>query len=200
MNPKRIIIIVLLVLGLLLAGGGLWLGTNLASAIPSPDGNPVIVMKTTLLGAGTQSYLSIYPDGTVINIEEAGLRQYAAMSGPTSRIWKTGKLEATELSSLMQFIGDNADKLEAVYQFPGIVTPTGIISGDMDTVLQIDYQGISKTVLALKYLAPYSSLYLGTYAGMPSPLAEVCEKLSNVAITTSEVTREKIKITTTGLD
>ena len=186
----------MLVLGVILVGGGFWLSNSLTPRIPTPEGEPAIVMKTTQIGGGSESYLSIYPDGTVINIEDIRLRQSTA-EYPPARILKTGKLTGAEYASLTQFIKDNADKLETYYQFPGVVNASGTIMGDMDIILQLDFDGVTKSLQAVKFLAPYSNLYLGTYAGMPSPLAEVCERLNNIAIGTTEISRENLKITFT---
>jgi len=181
----------LLALGLLLVGSGGWLYySSPAHKVPAPSGSPAITMRVGRLMAGALSYLAIYEDGTVINVEESGLRPPGAR---TTRVWKTGTLHKEEFDSLVQLFADNADQLEETYRFGGIKNPDGSTSsGDLDLTIHTDYQDLNKTVKAGLYMSPESSLFYVSYPDMPYPLNEIYERLRAIALETEEVARERI--------
>jgi len=191
MTGKLKLYIGLLVLGLLLLTSGGWLYySSPANKVPVPSGTPAIVMNVGRTMAGALSYLAIYEDGTVINVEESGLRPPGARA---TRVWKTGTLQKEEFDSLIQLFADNANELEETYRFDGIKNPDGSTSsGDLDLTIHIDYQGLNKMVRAGLYMSPESSLFYVSYPDMPYPLNEIYERLRAIALQTEEVARERI--------
>lgn len=168
----------------------MWFLVNAPPAIDIPEEPPVIVMNAGRLMAGARSYLAIYEDGTVINIEESGLRPPGAKA---IRIWKTGHLQQEELSGLVQLFKDKADELKETYRFPGIKNQDGSTSsGDLDLTIVINYQNFKKVVRAGLYMSPESGLFYVSYPDMPSPLNEIYGRLRVISQVTEEVYRENI--------
>jgi hypothetical protein len=174
----------LLVLGLLLLGGGLWLVCNPVPVIDIPESPPLITMSISHRITGENGWLAIYEDGTAIHIKEKG-------RPPEVRIWRTGQLEQEELSKLLEFFTDSHfETLNAVYEFPGVPVPGATKVGDMYCAISIDYGYLYKTVHASQYLTPDDGM---TYPDMPYPLNEVYKKLRAIIENqTEEVYRESI--------
>jgi len=191
MTGKIKLYVGLLTLGLVVIGGGIWMLVDAPPKINIPKNSPVIVMNAGRLMAGARSYLAIYEDGTVINIEESGLRPQGAKA---IRVWKTGHLQQEELSGLVQLFKDKANELKETYRFPCIKNQDGSTSsGDLDLTIVINYQDFKKMVRAGGYLSPQSSLFYVLYPDMPSPLNEIYSRLKNIAENhTEEVYRENI--------
>ncbi len=195
---KRSVIIVLPALGLLLAGGAIWLWPSVAPSsqnanIPTPPGSPVIVMDVSHIMAGERSNLSIYEDGTVIFIEEQGLR-LPLPEHPATRTWKIGQLEEEELSVLLEYIRSSGfDILDPYYSFPGRPIeggpPGGITMSDMFLSISVTLPELTKTVNANSYLSPDGRL---SYPDMPYPLNDIYQRLMGIAVITVEVAHETI--------
>ena len=185
---KRSRIIVLLALGLLLAGGSIWLWPSVAPTIqntniPTPPGSPVIVMDVSHIMRGERSNLSIYEDGTVIFFEEQRLRLPSPEYPPT-RTWKTGQLGEEELNELLEYIRSSGfDILDSNYSFPGRPIeggpPGGITTGDMSLTISIDHEDLSKTVTAAHYLTFDKGL---SYPDMPYPLNGIYQRLMGITV------------------
>jgi len=191
MTGKMKLYLGLLALGLLLVGGGLWFLYNPVPVIDIPEGTPVISEKLDYIMRGEFSYLYIYEDGSVIYIEEKGLR-LPSPGHPPTRTWKTGKLQLEELNSLLEFVKNSGfEKLDEYYQFPGKpIEGGGFTMGDMGFTITIDYGNLNKTVTAFGYLTPDQGK---TYPDMPYPLNEIYKKLKDIAENkTEEVYRESI--------
>ena len=191
---KRNAIIVLLTMGLLLVGGSIWLWSSLAPTpdanIPTPPGSPVIVMDISHIMAGERSNLSIYEDGTVIFIEEQGLR-LPSPGHPATRTWKTGHLQEDELRELtLFFVNSHFSELNEYNQFPGSPIEHGGISfGDMSLTISIYHEDLSKTVKAALYRTPDKGL---SYPDMPYPLNDIYQRLRGIAVITVEIAHETI--------
>ena len=196
---KRSTIVGLLALGLLLAGGGIWLWASRGPTIPTITNIPtpalakVIVMDIDHIMAGERSHLAIYEDGTVIFVEEQGLRMPSPEHPPTLT-WNTGQLGEEELNELLEYIRSSGfDILDSSYSFPGRPIedgpPGGITTGDMSLTISIDHEDLSKTVTAAHYLAPDEGL---SYPDMPYPLNDIYQRLRGIAVITVEVAQETI--------
>ncbi len=195
---KRSTIVGLLALGLLLAGGGIWLLSSVAPSsqnanIPTPPGSPVIVMDVSHIMAGERSNLSIYEDGTVIFVEEQDLR-FPFPGHTAMRTWKKGQLGEEELSALLEYIGSSGfDILDSYCSFPGRPIeggpPGGISQGDMSLTISIDHEDLSKTVTAALYLTSDKGL---SYPDMPYPLNDIYQRLMGITVITVEVAHETI--------
>ncbi len=119
MTAKMKLYVGLLALGLVLIGSGFGLMQGVAAKVSIPEGNPVIYERLDYIMRGEFNYLYIYEDGSVIYVEEKGLR-IRSPGHPPTRTWKTGHLRERELEQLTglfqssQFAG-----LDKYYQFPG---------------------------------------------------------------------------------
>lgn len=200
--------IVLLVLGVALTGGSVWLLFHPAPAIDAPEDTPAISERTSyshlipdsmpVISAnishvmrGEFNLLSICGDGKIIYIEEKGLRM-PSPEHPPSRTWKTGELQEEELDSLLKFMKNSGfEELEDGYKFPGKpIEGGGFSMGDMSYAVSINHADLHKTVTAFGYLTPDQGL---TYPDMPYPLNEIYKRLKEIADNrTEEIARETI--------
>ena len=128
--------------------------------------------------------MAIYEDGTVIYVEDKGLR-FPLPGSPATRIWRTGQIQSEELNSLIGFFrSSHFDELEASYSY------SEIPQSDMDCTILIDYQDLTKEVRAQAYLSDDGDI---TYPDMPYPLNEIYRRLKDIATNrTTEVARESI--------
>ena len=179
MTGKMKLYIGLLVLGLALVGSGLWFLLNPSPVIEIPEDEPVIAMENLYTMAGERNRLFIYEDGTVICLEETGLR-------PTmnkTRTWKKGQIDEQELSTIMLFIQDvRFAELEESYYLS--TTP----QSDLQHIISVKYQDIDKTVITNGYFPPDSSK---PYSKLPYPLDEIYQKLMDIADNRTEVVYQK---------
>ena len=188
----------LLVLGLVLVGGGLWLLYNPVPVIEIPEGEPVIAMNLDFVMRGESSKLYLYDDGGVLYVEEKNLRMPTREYPPT-RVWGKGQIQAEELSSLIRLFqtGEFAE-LDKYYQFSGKpmepiegVPTGGFTMGDGSFTFSINYGDLQKTVTAFGYLTPDHGI---TYPDMPYPLNEIYKKLKQIIEnSTKEVYSEPIQ-------
>jgi len=159
-----------------------------------PGGNPVIFERRDYVMRGQFSFLYVYEDGSILFIEEKGLRM-ATSQNPGTRTWKTGKLQPQELDNLIQlFTSSGFKKLDEYYKFPGEPIKGGPAGGfrmgDMSFTVSINYGSLSRTVTALGYLTPDGG---ETYPDMPSPLNKIYVQLRAAARQTNEVAVENIQ-------
>jgi hypothetical protein len=199
-----------LVAGILIVGAGVWFlinplqGTEVTEkgqiTIKLPDTPPIISEKLEFIMQGEFDDLYIYSDGSVIYIEEKGLRMPTPEHPPT-RTWKLGKLNEEELVSLITLFQSNEfNALENHYQYSGnpidplgeIPSSGGFTMGDGSFTFTIDYSGFQKTVTANGFLTPDHG---ETYPSMPYPLDEIYVKLRDVILNhTKEISRENIPL------
>ncbi len=189
---KKGILYILLVLGLVVIGGGIWMLLQSPPEIVIPEGNPVIYEQRDYVMRGEFSYLYIYEDGSIVCIEEKGLRIRSPQNPPT-RTWSTGKITSQEVANLVAYLENSGlDEMDEYYQFPGepIAPPgNGLGMGDMKFTITIDSDNLNKTVSAFGYLTPDNG---ETYPDMPSPLNEIYGRLRTLAMATEEVYQEDI--------
>ena len=188
MTGKLKLYIGLLVLGVVVIGGGAWMLAKSPPEIDIPEGNPVIYEQLDYVMRGEFSYLYFYEDGSIIYIEEKGLRP---AGGHPTRTWRTGKLTPQQLDSLLAYLENSGlGELDEYYQFSGEPNESGGFHlGDMIFTISINSENLSKTVTAFGYLTPDNG---ETYPNMPSPLNAIYGRLRAVALQTEEVTRENI--------
>jgi hypothetical protein len=191
MIHRKSILFILLALEMLLTGCGIWLllHSSAEAKVTIPEGNPVIYEKLDYIMRGEFNHLYIYEDGSILYIEEKGLRLPSPGHSPT-RTWKTGKFTQLD-KSLLAFIRDSGlDKLGEYYQSPEKpIEGGGFAMGDMKLTLTVNYEDFQKTVSAFGYLTPD----LGqTYPDMPSPLNDIYVRLRTIALATQEVYQENI--------
>ncbi|MDD5038732.1 MAG: hypothetical protein PHN78_05385 [Dehalococcoidales bacterium] len=185
---KKGILYILLVLGLVVIGVGVWMLIQSPPEIDIPEGNPVVYEKLDHTMAGKFEYLYFYGDGSIIYIEEKGLRP---PGGHPTRTWSTGEFTQEQLESLLVYLENSGlDKLDEYYQFPGEPIANGGFSmGDMKFTITVNSENLSKTVTAFGYLTPDNG---ETYPDMPSPLNEIYGRLRTLTMTTEEVYQEDI--------
>jgi len=199
MLKKRTVLYILLALGILLSGSGVWLlftSTQVKRHVTIPEEKPVIAEELDFIMRGQFDYLFIYEDGYVLVAEEKGLRMPTKENPPT-RIWKTGQIQQDELNALLDYLKlSSLDNLDVYYQFSGKpldpipgVPEGGFTMGDMKFTISVDSGSLEKTVSAFGYLTPDKG---ETYPDMPYPLNDIYKKLKQIADSTKEIAREKI--------
>jgi len=180
MTGKLKLYIGLLVLGLVVIGGGIWMLAKSPPKIDIPEGNPVICEQLEYVMRGEFSYLYFYGDGSILYIEEKGLREPSLLHPPT-RTWRTARFRPDQLDSLLAYFENSGlDELYEDYYFPGAV----LGSGDMRLTITVNSDNLSKTVTAFGYPTP---------SGMPAPLNAIYGRLRTISEVTEEVYRENIK-------
>ena len=180
-----------MVLGLVVIGGGVWLLAKSSPEIDIPEGNPVIYERLDYLMRGEFSYLYFYEDGSILFIEEKGLREPSPLHPPT-RTWKMGKFTPQQLDSLLAYLENSGlDELDEYYQFSGEpLKDGGFRMGDMNFTISVNSENLSKKVTAFGYLTPDKG---ETYPDMPPPLNEIYGRLRVISQVTEEVYRETIR-------
>ena len=182
MTGKIKLYIGLLVLGVVLIGGGVWFLVNAPPAIDIPESDPVIAMNTLYTMRGERSQLAIYEDGTIICVEDKGLR-FPLPGNPATRTWKTGQLQGGELNSLLEFFKDSRfAELDDSYGW------SSIPQSDLDCEISVNYQGLVKNVRATGYLSTDGGM---TYPDMPYPLNEIYRELKHIAENRTEEVRHE---------
>jgi len=191
MTGKLKLYIGLLVLGLVVIGGGIWMLAKSPPKIDIPKGNPVICGQLEYVMRGEFSYLYFYGDGSILYIEEKGLREPSLLHPPT-RTWRTARFRPDQLDSLVAYFENSGlDELDEYYQFPGKpLEGGGFRTGDMSFTISVSSENLGKTVTAFGYLTPDDG---ETYPDMPSPLNEIYGRLKVLTQVTEEVYRENIK-------
>ncbi len=210
MTNRMPLLISLAVLGLIVVGGGVWFLFNPFQrtevtekgqiTIKLPDTPAIISEKLEYVMRGEFDDLYIYSDGSVIYVEEKGLRM-AWSEHPPTRIWKLGKLNEEELVSLISLFQTNEfNVLKDHYQYSGnpidplgsIPTSGGFTMGDGSFTFSINYAGFQKEVVANGFLTPDRG---ETYPSMPYPLDEIYVKLRDVILNhIKEISTETLPI------
>ncbi|MDD5038836.1 MAG: hypothetical protein PHN78_05925, partial [Dehalococcoidales bacterium] len=161
---NRGILYILLALGIVLIGSGVWLmlGSTQAKVV-IPEGNPVIYERVAYLMKGENSELYIYGDGSILYIEEKGLR-FPSPERPATQTWSTGNFTVEQVNNLLDYFEDSGlNKLDDSYGGP--------VEGgsDMSFTIIVNSDNLSKKVTAFGYPSPDKG---ETYPDMPSPLKE----------------------------
>ena len=191
MTGKLKLYIGLLALGLVAIGGGLWLLATYPSEIKIPEGNPVIYEKLEYLMRGQFDYFYIYQDGSMLYVEEKGLR-IPTPGNPPTRTWSMGKLTPQQLDSFLAYLEHSGlDKLEEYYSFPGEpIEGGGFRSSDLGFTITINSEKLNKSVKAFGYFTLDNG---ETYPDMPAPLNDIYGRLRVLALATEEVYQENIR-------
>jgi hypothetical protein len=189
MTGKMKLYIGLLVLGVVAIGGGVWMLAKSPPDIDIPEEPLVIYEQLDYIMRGEFNYLYFYEDGSIIYIEEKGLRPVGAH--PT-RTWRTDKFTPQQIDNLLTYLENSGlDELDEYYQFSGEpLEGGGFRTGDMSFTVSVNSENLSKKVTAFGYLTPDNG---ETYPDMPSPLNEIYQRLRAIAMETEEVYREPIK-------
>lgn len=156
-----------------------------------PDGNPIIYEQLRYLMRGENYELYIYGDGSILYIEEKGLR-IPSPERPATRTWCTGNFTVEQVNNLLAYFENSGlDKLEDYYNFPGEKEASGTIRrSDLDYTVTVVSVNFSKSVTASGYLSPDSG---ETYPDMPSPLNDIYERLRAIAMTMEQIATENIE-------
>ncbi len=195
MKRKTMLYIGLFTLGVLLIGSGVWLLYDSQTegnpvTINIPQGNPVIYEQVRYLMRGENSEFYIYGDGSILYIEEKGLR-IPSPEHPATRTWSTGNFTVEQVNNLLSYFENSSlDKLEDYYNFPGERETSGTIRrSDLEYTVTVASGNFSKSVTASGYLTPDNG---ETYPDMPAPLNEIYGRLRTLKMTTGEVYQENI--------
>lgn len=209
MKSKIMLLIGLAILGLIAIGTGTWFlmnpvhGTEFAEkgqiTLKLPDTPAIISEKLDFIMQGEFDDLYIYSDGSVIHIEEKGLRMPMPDHPPT-RTWKLGNLNEEELVSLIAIFQSNEFKaLDDYYQYPGKpmepiqgAPSGGFTMGDGSFTFAINYSGFQRQVIANGFL---TTDHGETYPDMPIPLNDIYVKLRYIVLNhTKEISTENIPL------
>ncbi len=186
---KKGILLILVVLGIALIGGGLWLWYDSTRInVTIPEGTPLVVERIDYPMRGQSSQLLFYKDGSILFIEEKGWRP---PGGQPIRIWSTARFTQPQMDSLITYLENSGlDKLDENYNFPGEpVEGGGLRKGEMDFTLTVYSDNLKKKVTAFGYLTPDNG---ETFPGMPAPLNDIYHTLRLISAETREVYRENI--------
>ena len=171
----------LLVLVLALVGVGIWFVLKPVDEIKIPESDPWLVMDISYLEEGTQSQLSIYDDGTIIQWEDTGLP--GALSPDPIRTWRTGTLDSEEMDDLSDLLDTISFRnLEEYYLSTAVPTDENVVIDDNYLKISVDNEN---TVTAHGYFTPVTS---SAYYPLPDPLAELHEKLDGIIANNTEET------------
>jgi hypothetical protein len=181
------------ILGLVLLVAAIFLLSRPSKpSLTLPEGSPILVEDLWFVMRGRFDRLYFYEDGNIVFTQDINLRIQTPQAPPT-RIWRTGKLDDSELEQVLGFFRlTEFAALEDEYQFPGKQREDGAMeAGDMIFTVSIDFDGVNKSVTAANYLTPDNN---ETYPDMPYPLNDIYVALKNVVSdSTVEVARERIK-------
>jgi hypothetical protein len=196
---RKAILYILLVLGIVLVGSGSWLLYNSTMEdIPEDNpviinilqGDPVIYEKLGYIMRGEFNYLYIYGDGSILYIEEKGLRM-PSPEHPATRTWSTGNFTVEQVNNLLAYLENSGlDRLEEYYNFPGESEGSSIKRGDLDFTITVVSDNFSKSVTASGYLTPDKG---ETYLDMPSPLNDIYGRLRAITMITEKIASENIE-------
>jgi hypothetical protein len=197
---KKVVLFIMLVLGLVLIGGGVFLKygkiyhskpENTPVAVNIPKSDPVIYERALYTMGGENYELYIYRDGSLLYIQEKGLR-FPSPEHPGTRTWSTGNLTAERMNDLLAYLENSGlDKLEDSYYFPGKTSESGGFSqSDLQFTFIVNGDNLRKKVTAFGYLSPDRG---ETYPDMPPPINDIYIKLRGIALATQQVYQENIK-------
>jgi hypothetical protein len=185
MTRKMMLLVGSLIVALAVLGTGVGLMVNRSPTLKIPEATPVISVEANWIMGGQKERIFIYEDGSVICVEDTGLR-VPSPGHPPKRTWKQGTIseqECDELSNLTT--GSDFSKLEPFYVYKG--NP----SSDLMLTVQIYDGSLYKVIQADCYLSPDQKL---TYPDMPYPLNDIYKQLHSIALNeTGVVARETIK-------
>ncbi len=190
-TTKALWMYLLLILGLLITGSGLWMRYNLVPKIPSHEGDPLVTMivERWVNRAILRSQLQIYDDGTIISYKEDLRFLNVPERLKRVKVWYSGKLQKVELESIKQLLDKPYDQQ---YYFSGIDNPGDIsISNISFLVIYINYQGKFRGI-PVRFSThssnspAYSLLTLNTVY----PINEIYRKLTSAMNETKEVAQE----------
>ncbi len=191
MTNKMKLLIGLLVVGIALVVTGIVLAVLPGQdKVNIPEGSPVIYEQARYLMGGANNELFIYDDGSIIYIEEKGLR-FPMPERPATRTWRTGKLTGEQLDSLVDYLNNSGlDKLDEYYNYTTKPDESGSFSSsDMGFTITVNSGNLSKTVKTFGYMSPDNG---ETYPDMPAPLNDIYARLRTIAMATQEVYQESI--------
>ncbi|MBN1189142.1 MAG: hypothetical protein JXA46_05255 [Dehalococcoidales bacterium] len=199
MNRKGLLYL-LLVLGIVVVGGGIWLmydsttqdtpETTQAAEVNIPEGAPVIYEQVRYLMGGENRQLYIYENGSILYIEEKGLRVPSA-ENPATRSWRTGNFTVDEVNNLLFYLKNSGlDKLEDSYTFQEDVEGGALTRSDMNFTIIVNGADLNKQVTTSGYLSTDQG---ETYPDMPSPLNDIYVMLRNISKNTVEAVSENME-------
>jgi hypothetical protein len=185
MKGRMKVYVGLLVVALVVLGTGVGLLTTRPAKLELTDASPVVSVEAYYYMEGYKDRLFIYTDGTIIRVEDRGLRVPSA-DRPATRTRGKGTLGRQELSDLLGVpTGDGIADLDRSYDFPG--NP----SSDLWYTLVVSNGPSPRSVIARGYLSADMEV---TQPDMPHPLDELYAELHDIATNrTQEVAKETIQ-------
>jgi len=136
---KRIVILAITLILILLMSG---CGADKSQMPTLPAEGPIIEMQTKTMLAGVARHLTISADGSIVYIEERGLRHLKPGDEPI-RITKTGQLQEDELKRLLELVDACPFDAEG-----NCNARTELIKTDATSELSIHCQGKTRAIVA----------------------------------------------------
>ncbi|MFC1946372.1 hypothetical protein ACFLXY_00475 [Chloroflexota bacterium] len=160
------------------------------SGFTIPDEEPVIFMNLLRIMGGRNDELSIYEDGTVVFIEQWGLR-LPAPEHPPVKAWRVGQISIDDVGNLFEILESiNFNELEAHDRASDPYTGSGRMS-DLRVTISANNGYINNKVLSLAYSSDESHSQYKVY---PLILNEIFENLMRIAEEeTNEACREEME-------
>ena len=156
----------------------------------SPTKGAFIEMHTKTTMAGVARHLTISDDGSIVYIEEKGLRMPTQKNPPT-RTTRTGQLEEAELDRLLEMVDACSFDAEGECN-----ARTEIIDTDAVSVLTVYYQGKTRT-LTSNYQPLFHLFHteIPELSDVPEPVMKLYRELRYIIDNkTVQVSREKIPL------
>lgn len=191
--------ITILILGIFLIGCGSWFILNPQPIIAIPEIPPLIYLNLTQVISGESNQIEVFPDGTILQLKETGLK-VTSPDYPGTRIWRKGNISADALDDLIAIINTNEfkemsgsnvcqPKHKGFYENNPL-----IVKENMQLTLCVNCETIVKTITAFDYVTPDYGM---SYPDMPPPLNTVYATLRLLCEDkTIEMYREKIESNT----
>lgn len=203
MNGKTWIYSSLVVLILAVMGIGIWFVMHPSDPVEIPENEPVVLMDISNPEQRTLGQLSLYEDGTVIFVEDSGLKTPVTPGDEFTRTWRTGKLKARDIESFFSYLGTvNFSEVKTTFISPDAYgeSETGGVTENRSRPgfnlgeylrLSVDNGTIKNTVVAIGYFVAGSG---APYSELPYPLDYLYDELEKIIEDdTREVLVETIK-------
>ncbi|MBN2239111.1 MAG: hypothetical protein JW712_05005 [Dehalococcoidales bacterium] len=187
-NKKIWLYPVLLIVVLALTGFGIWfvISHNSGNGIRIPADEAMVLADFNVPEIGTTSQLSIYKDGTVIHVQDAGLEVPVEKGDEYTRTWRTGKIDPADIDDFFTYLQSlDFNEIEYAFLSPNIESNAeknpGLPSFDLiesDDYVRIfaDNGVVNNTIYAIGFFESESVLY----SELPYPVNLIYSTLADI--------------------
>jgi len=139
--------------------------SSIQTPVPTTN-NVLLTLDTRTTMAGVNVHLEIWPDGAIEYVYESGL-MVPTTNNPATKITRNGHLTKDDLNNLLKMVDS------CPFDDKGICNAdTKIISTDADSVLNVYYSGLTRSITA-----NYQPLF---HLFQPPELTDVPEPIRNL--------------------